>query len=218
MNPYEKTAQKMKRQSEGPKRFSKAGSAISGVVGAASFTPILSRAAPFLSEYIPETLAIKGLSKISPKFGKFIQEAFDSGYDYDEVKDFIGQQINDSQEGQAKENRNIIEQESPELHQFLNNEIRNGRNPIEAAAIAQNDKRFSSIIKNLMKKYKTPWSNLIQSIFGSGEQALPQQKQMQQGIQQMQQPMQNQQQGQGLDPAITQILQQGNAILQKFKR
>ena len=184
MNPFEKTAEEMKRQSEAPKRLAKGiitAGAAGAALGASSFAPMLARAAPFLSQYIPENLAIQGLSKISPQFGKFVKSAMNSGYDFGEIKNFIGEQITDSQK--AQENRNIIEQESPELHQFISDEIKKGRKAIEAGAIAQHDKRFSDIIKKLMKSHKIPWYSLLESVYGAGEtaqepeQAQPQQQQ-----------------------------------------
>lgn len=173
MSSYEETANEMRRQSEGPKRFAKSaistGATIAGAAtGAAAFAPILAKAAPFLSQYIPENLAIKGLSKISPKLGKFVNDSLKNGFDFNEVKDFIGEQITESQKS-AKENRNIIELASPELHEHLKQEIAKGRTPIEAAAIAQHDKRFADTIKKLTKEHKTNWSSIIQSIFGTGE-------------------------------------------------
>jgi hypothetical protein len=174
MNPYEKTASEMKRQSEGPKQFAKTAIAAGSVVGAAAFAPILSKIAPFLSEFIPEDLAIKGLSKINPRVGKFVSDALNGGYDFREIKDFLGEQIDQAKSQEpARQGRNIIEQESPELFTFLDQAIRAGRNPIEAAAIAQNDKRFKPVIEKLMKTHKTPWSSIIEGIFGSGETAQP---------------------------------------------
>lgn len=170
MNPYEKTANEMRRQSEGPKRFAQGIAGAGGALGSAAIVPLLSKAAPFLSEYIPENLAIKGLSKISPQLGKFVNDSLKNGFDFGEVKNFIGEQITDSQKS-AKENRNIIELASPELHEHLKQEIAKGRTPIEAAAIAQHDKRFADTIKKLTKEHKTNWSSIIQSIFGTGERA-----------------------------------------------
>lgn len=176
MNPYEKTAAEMKRQGEGPKRLAKTaahlGAAAGVATGAASFAPILARAAPFLSQYIPEDLAIKGLSKINPRFGAFIKSAIDGGYDFSQVKDFIGKQIMESQAPtQPKDNRNIIEQHSPELNTFLSERIKGGEDPIRAAALALFEKGnpFEPIIRKIEKEHKTNWSQLVQSIYGGGQ-------------------------------------------------
>lgn len=214
MNPYERTSQAIKKQSEGPKGFGKAALGAASAAGAASFAPILARAAPFLSKYIPEEQAIKGLSKISPQFGKFIAGALGAGYNFNETKDFIGEQINDSKETSsepAKESRNIIEQYSPELFSFINEQV-NGRglDPLQAGAIAQNEPKFSQIIKKISEDHKSPWSNILQSVFGNNQ------------AQGQTQPNTNnaqpaQQQSGGLDPELAQLLQQGNGAIQKYK-
>jgi hypothetical protein len=211
MNPYDRTAEEMKRQSEGPKRFAQqAGrTAIEAglTYGAASFAPVLARAAPFLSEYIPEHLAIKGLSKIHPKLGAFVKKAMDSGYDWNEAKNFLGDQIKASQEQEspenaenphktgknAKESRNIIEKYSPELHQFIDQEIKKGRPVIQAGALAQNDKRFTDIIKKLSKDHKTDWSSILEAVYGGAQS--PNASQQQQSPQQGQQMQPAQAQG-----------------------
>jgi pyruvate/2-oxoglutarate dehydrogenase complex dihydrolipoamide acyltransferase (E2) component len=202
MNPYERTAAEMKRQGEGPKRFvqgaAKLGTAAGAAVGAASFAPILARAAPFLSQYIPEDLAIKGLSKINPKLGKFVKDAIDGGYDFGQVKDFIGQQITESTSPTpAKENRNVIEQHSPELNTFLSEKIKGGEDPVRAAALALFEKGnpFEPVIRKIEKEHKTNWSQLVQSIYGGG-QSQEQQQQQPQGQQQR-----------GISPQVQEALQ-----------
>ncbi|CAB4132627.1 hypothetical protein UFOVP256_59 [uncultured Caudovirales phage] len=220
MNPYERTAAEMKRQGEGPKRLAKTaanvGLAAGTAAGAASFAPILARAAPFLSQYIPEGLAIKGLSKINPKFGAFIKSAIDSGYDFQQVKDFIGEQIQGAQGQPAKDNRNVIEQHSPELNTFLSEKIKGGEDPIRAAALALFEKGnpFEPIIRKIEKEHKTNWSQLVQSIYGGGQgqgQPMAQQAQPQTPAPQQGQPMQSPQ-GQGAQ-ALQTILQKINQRL-----
>lgn len=152
-------------------------------IGASAFgIGAASKIFPFLSEHIPLDLAIKGISKVSPEIGKFLKKGRDTGLDIKEGFDFIKNKINNTSEETkpSKQNLNIIEQESPELFQFIDQEIKKGRKPIEAGALAQNDKRFTDAIKKLSKNHKTSWSNILQSIFGSGEQAQPQQSSTQQ--------------------------------------
>lgn len=206
MNPYEKTASEMKRQAEAPKRLAKTaaniGVAAGAAAGAASFAPILARAAPFLSQYIPEDLAIKGLSKISPKIGAFIKSAIDGGYDFQQMKDFIGQQITQSQQP-AQDNRNVIEQYSPELNTFLSEKIKGGEDPIRAAALALFEKGnpFEPVIRKIEKEHKTNWSQLVQSIYGGG------QGQGQPPAQQQAQQQAPQQQQRGVSPQVQEALQ-----------
>jgi len=180
MQPYQEASQEIRRQGELPIKALKTAASIAATAGGAKIGGLaLNKVMPFLSKYIPEDLAIKGLSKVDPRFGKFINKALGEGFDFNEVKDFIGGKAEEGQENKkepAKQSKNIIEQESPELHQFIDQEIRKGRKPIEAAALAQNDKRFSGAIQKLMKAHKTPWSSIIESIFGKGNMGLPQQQ------------------------------------------
>lgn len=135
-----------------------------------------SKVMPFLSKYIPAGLALKGINKVNPKLGAFLSKGQEMGLDLQEGLDFVKEKFQGQKETKkpAKESRNIIEQESPELHQFLEQEIAKGRPPLHAGAIAQNDKRFSEVIKRLSKKHKIDWSNILESIYGQETKALPQ--------------------------------------------
>jgi hypothetical protein len=208
-----------------------AATAIGGVgLAAKAAGPLASKIMPFINKYIPADMAIKGISKVSPEMGKLLRKGMDQGLNVQDGLDFIKGQIEKKSEP-AKQKLNIIEQVSPELHQFIDQEIRKGRKPLEAGTVARLDKKHAETIKKLEKQHKTPWSKIIESLYGNGDQALPQQ-----GQQQAQAPQQSQQQphpnsaqgkmlaaqqaqqgqGQGLDPGVAAILQQGQALLQKF--
>ena len=201
MQPYQEAGQEAKRQSEMPYKTARTAGAILG--SAAGIGLPVSRVLPFLSKYIPADLAIKGLSKIDPRFGKFIEKGLKEGYDFNEIKDFIEKKAKQGSEKEpAKEGRNIIEQYSPELHQFIDQHVKVGKNPIQAGSIAQGMSQFQNIIRKLVKDHKAPWSNILESVYGgqgmAQQQQGQQQQQMQQPQQQMQQPQQGQQQpGQG---------------------
>src|SRR5271166_543989 len=214
MQPYQEASQEINRQQAEPRRIAK--NLALGIGGTGLF---VGKVAPFLSKYIPEQLAIKGLSKVSPKLGKFITGSMNQGFTFDAIKDFIGEKIEgESMQEPPQENRSIIEQYSPELHQFLDQEIKKGRDVLQAGALAQNDKRFMKIIDKIQKDHKTPWSAILQSVFGGGpsqatqsQQATPTRDLLRQQGQQ-QQPQQG-----GLDPELASLLQQGNSILSKFR-
>jgi len=239
MQPYQEAGETIRRQAENPVNAIKslAGIGLGGIgISAASQAgaALMKRAMPLLSKYVPQELAIKGLNKLDPRFGKFIKKAMDEGYDYEEVKDFMEKKgEKELSEEQPKEGRNIIEQYSPELFQFLNEQLGRGLDPIQAGAIAQNDKRFGPIIQKMMKDHKTPWSNIVEGIFGkemrrqSGlskfnerlkkpgvrEQEM---ERFQQGY--GQQPEQQQPQvDQGISPQIALLLQQGQQIINKYR-
>lgn len=162
MEPFELESQAARKQALAPFNALKTGVSLAAGAG------IVNKIAPFLSKFLPENLAIKGLNKLDSRFGKFINNCLKNGYNFDEVRDFIGDKVSEEEEP-AKQNGNIIQQYSPELNQFMDQEIKKGRKPIEAGAIAQNDKRFSNIIEKLSKDHKTPWSSIIESIFGKGD-------------------------------------------------
>jgi hypothetical protein len=205
MRPDERANQEL---IERDKRFrgnlkSAAGAALGTGLSMAS-----SKVLPFLSEYLPVDLAMRGLDKVSPAIGKFLRKGQSMGLDIKEGMNYVKEQIIPKKETeQPQEKRNIIEQYSPELHQFIDQEVRKGRPLIQVGAIAQNDRRFADVINKLQKDHKTPWSNILQSIYGGALKEQPQdQGQMQPGG------------GQGnIDPALQQLIQQGNSILQKFK-
>lgn len=166
---------------------------------------LTSRILPLLSEHIPVDLAVKGISKLSPKLGEFLNKGMKMGLDAKEGLQSLKGEIEKSTE-KPKETKNIIEKYSPELHQFMKEQVTSGRPVLEAGAIAQNDKRFKQAIDKLSKDHKTNWSNIIQGIYGSGEQS--QSSHFQQKSQQMQGQQQGSGQGQQALMAIMQRINQ----------
>lgn len=197
---------------------------VNTIIAGASALGASSKILPFLSSYLTPDMAMKGINKIAPEVGKFLQNGMKSGLSLKSGLEYLRQNAVPKEakevEENAQESRNIIEQYSPELNQFIQEQIGKGLDPIQAGAIAQNDKRFSSVIQKLMKDHKTPWSNILQAVFGQGQQASGQAQQNPTNEGNAQQSMQGQQQqqpNQGIDPQLAQILQQGNALLQKFR-
>ena len=154
-----------------------------------------SKIMPFLSEYVPSDIAVKGISKLFPKIGEFLKNGQKMGLDVKDGLNFVKENLSkEIKKEPVKENRNIIEQYSPSLFQFIKSEIQKGQNPLAAGAIAQNKKEYEKDIKKMEKDHKTSWSNILQTVFGTSEQIsqLPNQSALQ-GQQQMQQPGQGQQ-------------------------
>jgi hypothetical protein len=196
---------------------------------------IAAKVMPWLSEYIPADLAMKGLSKVAPKVANFLKRGHSMGLDIKEGMDYVKDQFSSRNGKESPENaenpqespkntqnsKNIIEQYSPELHQFIDQEVKKGRSVIQAGALAQNDKRFGDIIKKLTKDHKADWSSILETIYGGSQspnatqQAQPPQQQQQAQQQQVyydydrgsQQP-----QGQG-QQALMQILAKINQKL-----
>lgn len=156
--------------------------------------------APFLSKYLTPEIAMKGINKVNPRLGEFLKTGMEKGLNVQDGINYIkenlmGQTSKEAKEP-AKQTKNIIEQYSPELNQFMSQEIQKGRSPIEAAALAQNNKKFSDIIQKMSKDHKANWSAIVESIYGGGQKA----QQPQQQPQQMQQPQP--QQGGNTDQAL----------------
>ncbi len=189
MQPYQRASEETRRQGEAPLRLAKTGLSIAGsVAGGAA----IGRVMPFLNELIPQSLAIKGLSKVDPRFGKFINTVLDNGGSFDEAKEFIREKAESSKP--KPDQRSIIEQYSAELNQFLTDQIQSGRSPLEAGALAQTLGKFKKEIDKMTKDHKTPFSSIIESIFGTGQTVHPTQQQAQpQQMQSQQQPGQGQQ-------------------------
>jgi len=199
MQPWQEANEEIVDQGNRTSNLAK-NAAYTGLSAASAFAGggLISRVLPFLNKYIPENLVRKGLEKASPGLGKFVNTALGNGKSIDEVKDFIRQKIDASEQTEAKtpakSKRNIVEQYDPELHTYLEGKIKKGKNPLVAGAQAMTHDRFSKVIKKIMKDHKAPWSDIVASIYGTGETAQTQQQapqpiqgQQQQG-EQMQQP------------------------------
>lgn len=144
-------------------------------LGTAAFGAGLSaRIAPFLSEYITPDLAVKGISKISPKLGNFLKQGQQMGMDVKEGINFLKDKMD-----KPKEGRNIIQQYSDELYSFLDQNIKSGKKIVEAVAAADMDPKFKKIVNKIEQDHKTPFTNIAQSIFKENEGSQTSSSQMQ---------------------------------------
>lgn len=135
--------------------------------GALTGAGIVSRLSPFFSQFIPVDLAMKGISKISPKIGDFLKRGQSMGLDLKEGIDFVKEKMN------PKEIRNIIQQYSPELHQFIDQSIKAGKAPLEAGALAQLQDKFKKVINKISEDHKTDWSSILENVYGGSAKASP---------------------------------------------
>jgi hypothetical protein len=168
LQPYQKASMAQKNRGENALKLG---------AGALAAQAALPRVLPLLSNYIPTDLAMKGLKKVAPGIGDFMENTLNVGFGADEVKEFVKGKMS---AGMPKEGSNIIQQVSDQLYEFLQNHIKQGRNPLEAGALAQLDPKFKNDISKLEKQHKTPWSAILQTVFGGQEQP---QRQAEQPIQ-----------------------------------
>ena len=210
MQPYQAATENELQHQKIPGKLLKYG-------GAAAGGYLARRIIPFISQYISPETQVKGLSKIDPRMGGAVEHAMDVGYSQDEINDHIKKMVTPDEEP-AKQSRNIVEQYSPELHQYILEEVKKGQTPISAAMKATYDKslgkKFKDVLDKISKQHKTPWHNIIESIYGSGE-AQPKQQMAQQSPQMVPQQPQSvsqapQQPGQGKQAlmAVLQNIQQ----------
>ena len=164
--------------------------AAASIAGTAGLGGLASKVMPFLNQYVPMGLAMQGINKVAPKLGEFLRRGQSMGLDVKDGMAFIKSKLDPEGNDQAvKEDKNVIQKYSPELHQFIDEQLKRGRSSLEAGAIAQNDKRFSDTIKKITKDHKAPWSSILQAVYGekqnqgATESAAPQQpgQQPQQG-------------------------------------
>jgi len=152
------------------RRTGEAGSALLGAatagiggLGAKQMAKVI----PFLSKYISPDLAFKGINKVAPGVGTFLKNGMVQGLSLASGLEYLKGEAENTAEP-AKPDRNIIEQVSPELHSFMSDQIKKGRNGYQAGAIAQKDKRFASVIDKLQKDHKVSWADIIDQIYGQG--------------------------------------------------
>ena len=178
MQPYQKASQAIQEQSKEPARIiGNAARTGASLAGFASGGAILKRILPFLSEHIPSDLAAKGIGKVDPRLGKFITGALGNGSTMQQALQFIKEKAENSQDQKKenpKQNLSIIQQYSDELDAFIKNHIQQGRQPLEAGALAQLDPKFKKVISKIEADHKTPFSAILESTYGSAQQ--PQQQ------------------------------------------
>jgi hypothetical protein len=211
MEPYKKASEAIRSGEEFPLQLLKnAGlTALGGGIasyGSKALNKLIPSIGAMINQFVPDNMAIAGLKKIDSRFGKFIEGAMSEGYTFDEVRQFLGDKINDTVKNQAKQEKNIIEQYSPELFQFIQDQIGRGRSPIEAGAIAQSNNKFLPAIKKMEKDNKANWSSILESVFGTAQQP---RQQMSPDMQSQQ--MQSQQQSPAMQ-TLVQLLQKSQAM------
>lgn len=160
------------------------------VGGAAYASPLASRIMPFLSQYVPSEMSVKGISKISPMVGDFLKRGQNMGLPIEEGLDYLRSQF--SEKAPPKESRSIIEQYDPELQKYISENLKKGMSLVEAGQKALKHERFSKVIKDLIRDHKASWSSILSTVFGGGQQQPEQQ--MQPPEQQAQAPQQAPQQ------------------------
>lgn len=173
MRPDEKSALDRIQRDRNLESNIKTGLGTAATLGAGSAIAGLgSKIAPFLSEYIPVDLAVKGISRVSPKMGNFLKKGMEKGLNVKDGINFLKDKFSspESLQEKPKDNRNIIQQYSDELHTFIDNAVKSGESPTKVGGTARQDPKFKKIIEKIEKDHQTPWPNIIDSIYRNSNQ------------------------------------------------
>lgn len=176
MQPYQQASAEIQEQNAAPGQFLR--KAASTALGLAGGSAAWNKIAPLVSNYVPQKLAQKGLSKISPWMGKLIAGAEKHGYSFDDIRNFLREKGEKEEQEQsnaleqkqkAQDQRGIVEKYSPELHSFILQEIKKGKSPIQAATDStRGNPSFTKLIKKITQDYRMPWSAIVESVYGTG--------------------------------------------------
>ncbi len=177
MQPYQEASEEARRRNLNPQNAIKGG------------LDLTSKMMPLLSQYIPPLLALKGLSKLNTGVGKFVSAATRAGQQPEQIVDFIRNKVSPSEENiqqeqsqqeRATEQQNIIQRYAPSLYQEIKSMIDKGVNPMQAATKLKNSYGvFANSIKQIENETKSDWLSIVESVFGKGDIAQPQQGQPQ---------------------------------------
>lgn len=170
------------RRSQGRDKFIKKGASLAIGAGTAALgAGIASKISPFLSEYIPLDIAMKGISKVSPKVGDFLKKGQSLGLDMKEGFDFIKENLSPKEEPKKQANPvQDFEINYPEIAQALANTMKQGQSPDAAAGILKTSSSFGKKVKELEKSVGKNFVDYVLELFGPQAGSMQQPKQMQQ--------------------------------------
>ncbi len=94
MQPYQEATEQTKKRSELPAKALKLAGQAAATVATGYYGGLaINKALPFLSKYIPESIAVAGLNKLDKRFGKFFKKAQEKGTPFEEAREFIKEKI-----------------------------------------------------------------------------------------------------------------------------
>lgn len=99
MIPYQETSEHLRKKDKETSDFVKKGVKTAANIGFSVATgTLLSRAIPLLNKYVPVDLAIKGLSKLDKRFGKFFKGMQDMGSSAEDSINFVREKLQTNKE------------------------------------------------------------------------------------------------------------------------
>jgi DNA-binding transcriptional MerR regulator len=219
LQPYQEESNRLRKAEALPADIAK------GAIGLAGSSALANKILPLLNQHIPVNIMQKGLSKLSPKLGAFMEQAQDMGFDIDQVRDFLKDKVGGSKKDQqgsqnppkppGKQSNPLQDFETnyPELARGLMNTIQQGQPPQAAAAVIKNSSALKKQVAQLEKETGKNFVDYVLELFGPQQQAQGQQ-------QPQQQPTPQQPQGQqgGTDPELMKLLQNLQSGIQNMRK
>lgn len=167
-----------------------------GTLGAGLSSKIL----PFLNDYIPASLALKGIQKVAPKFGQALSNGVEQGLDLKEGLNYLKDAFSNS------EKKTTLEKYSPEMFQAIKEFVKStGKSPRMAILhFLQRNPSYKDIVKKMEKDVGKDMFDIAEEAFKTSP-SQQQTNQMPQQGQQLPQQIPQAQQGQqssGVDQAL----------------
>ncbi len=150
---------------------------------AIGYSGLPAKIAPFLSNYIPTDLALKGINKVAPKLGKILESGMKQGLSIKDGLDYLKDNLPEKPEEKEK---NIIKKYAPHLDNFIQQELAAGKEP--GQVINEAWKKDKKIVQQIEKDAKRSWLEIAEDIYGFGKKKPNQEKISPENAQ----PMQNQ--------------------------
>lgn len=207
LQPYQAAGQQIQKQAQKPTNLAKTALTVGATLTGSG---IAKRILPLLSKYVSGNIMRKGLEKIDPRLGKFVDNSLNNGYNIDEVRDHLSSKFSQGsaespQETQGEKSPQVsqhnplqeFETNYPDISGALVRTMQNGQSPQAAAGILKTSSAFSKQIKQLEKQVGKNFVDYIVELFGTQGQQVQGQKQMDQQMQQQPGEQQPQVQGQG---------------------
>lgn len=178
MQPYQEAAQEMERQGSQPMRalVGLGSTALTGLgagTGLASGSAIFKKVAPFFNKYIDQGLAIKGLSKLDPRWGTFINKALSEGLSFDSIKDFVTEKAEEDQQKAAKPNSPNSEIDPAKQKPMNDSELTKDIRKMMSQGADQSEiydyftQNFADYVQKVEKKEGRKFYNILSDFFRS---------------------------------------------------
>lgn len=173
MQPYQRAALDLQEREE---KIGRAGTYAAGAAGGLAGGALARKMIPFLNKLIPESLAIKGLSKASKNFPGFLERAKANGKSFEDVRDYLSESVQNEM-GEGEEEAEIADQQdnpifrfSRRLGKFVEDAFKVGHTLDEVAGMVSSPgNKFAKEVQHIEKVLGVSFRKLLKTLYGGGE-------------------------------------------------